>query len=1415
MTSNDSLFKSYEGLIIDDKYELIRFLGAGSFGAVYEAQHLGLGVKRALKFLVRQLESELASAGSDPLDWSASNDQAIAEAQQEAQALVALKHPNILTVHDLEVAKAPHQKLIYIVMDYADGGSLQDKLENGPLSPGDAEKIFSQVCAALDYAHNQEVIHLDLKPLNILLDKDGNALVCDFGLAQYLAAGKTHVSLGGIAGTFGYAPPEQLISGKVGRYSDIFALGATLHHMLTGSVPERTVSLGLKCSDALQLEMRQIIEKAGQPLPKHRYTSAEELAQALSVVLHPSTSTPAIAPAPVATIPASLISFWLAAEHDRLNALDQYLKDIEANLKAGNATEHTHRPALKKLIEAYAANLDATNEPKHEQCGAPDFAIALHSTGGAHRFTIGYVETKNIGIPLDKIEKSDQLKRYLRSLGNLILTDYLEFRWYVDGSLYRRGTLAYVGNGNRLKRVKKGDCEVDVLLQNFIAHAPQPVDDALMLAQHMARLTHLIRDIASEALKTGKASPLLVDLRHAFAQVLVPDMDDPKKVGEFADMYAQTLAYGLFAARCNHQGLQPFQRSGAAVEIPKTNPLLRHLFDTITGPDLDDEPYVGFVDDLTQLLANADIDAILSHFGRRASGQDPIMHFYETFLAAYDPRLREKRGVYYTPDAVVSYITRSVDYLLKTDFKLPAGLADTATISQEQHRVLVLDPATGTGTFLYHVIDQIRHVHQQAGNAGMWPGYVRQHLLPRLYGFELLAAPYAVAHLKLGLQLAAQDLDPAHRANWAYNFSGDERVNVFLTNTLEDAEREITSLFGPYRVISEEAKSASSVKKDMPIMVILGNPPYSGHSANRSDELTYVKKGSNYIAGWKVGNDGRAAPVMKKATRDLPKKKQPTFIGRLVRDYYFVDGKPLGEKNPKWLQDDYVKFIRWAQWRIERTGSGILAFITNHSYLDNPTFRGMRQSLLQTFDEIYVLNLHGNTKKRETSPGGGKDENVFEIQQGVAIGIFVKRPDGVKGEEARLAQVHHADYWGVEQSKTEQLMGNDISTTGWDVLTPEAPFYLLVPQDTGLRSEYEPWWQVVDIFPKNSVGIVTGHDNQTIAFERDDAKNLAADFNLPVSVVQPILYRPFDERFIVYDKKAVTRPRSGVMLHMLAGSNIGLVVPKRVEIAGPWQHVIATNKIIEHVAVSLKTIDSLFPLYVYPDEQDAEKKVLKLFNLLPWSPGEGGRVPNFNPEFISNLEVCLDAPFEPDPPRDQFGDLIGPTLVNGRPSYFIPEDVFGYIYAIMYSPTYRNRYAEFLKLDFPRIPITSDADLFWSLSRVGQRLAALHTFAKGSLPAHITSYPVRGNDVVAKAHPIYANGRVYINPGQYFDGVPEDVWKFVIGGYQVCEKWLKEQRGRVLLHDDLTTFQNIVVVIRETIELMRGIDASIKTWPIR
>ena len=615
-------------------------------------------------------------------------------------------------------------------------------------------------------------------------------------------------------------------------------------------------------------------------------------------------------------------------------SFDAYLKSIQKNLQQGS--ERSHYPALKGLLDAPDDGIDAVIEEKGNKAGIPDFTVKRRE------LLVGYVEAKDVGLDLDQIEKTEQLQRYLEAFPNLVLTNYLEFRWYVNGKRRQKEVFAD-RNANKLQA--KDTDKIAALLDQFLNYTGEIISSPEDLARQMARLTKAIRLATATALEGEDKNGELHQLKQGFSEVLLPDLND----ADFADMYAQTISYGLFAARVGHAQIPPaplkkgddsrFTRRTAGTYIPATNPFLKRLFNTIVETDAVSQ-IDWAIDDLVQLLSQVEMGSILENFGRRTRQEDPVVHFYETFLAAYNAALRKSRGVYYTPEPVVSFIVRSVDAILKDRFDLSLGLADNAKDPVTQKpRVQILDPATGTGTFLYEVVKQIYRNLEDIGMANQWDSYVRDNLLNRLFGFELLMAPYAIAHLKLGLQL--QEL--------GYQFKGKQRLGIYLTNTLDEALKKSEILFGQF--VAQEANEASIVKRDTPVMVVLGNPPYSGHSANKSE-----------------------------------------WISGLIQAYYHVDGLPLGERNSKWLQDDYVKFIRFGQWRIDRTGSGILAFITNHGYLNNPTFRGMRQSLEKTFDEIYLMDLHGNSKKKEVSPDGSPDKNVFDIQQGVAVAIMVKLP---------------------------------------------------------------------------------------------------------------------------------------------------------------------------------------------------------------------------------------------------------------------------------------------------------------------------------------------------------------------------------------------------------------------------------------
>ena len=1128
--------------------------------------------------------------------------------------------------------------------------------------------------------------------------------------------------------------------------------------------------------------------------------------------------------------PAKTMSEHLAA----------YLREIESARRLGNDTEHTHRPALKALLEALNQAVVVTNEPKHIQCGAPDLVVTRKKDG----LVLGYVEAKDVGVSLDEAAKSEQVKkRYLPALTNFLLTDYLQFRWFVDGQLRDKVVLGEAKPNGTVVPDAAACGRAEKILIEFLGREPVRIEGAEELARRLAPKTHLIRDGIVAAFQTGNASELLMGWRSVFAQTLLPELAEEGREAEFADMFAQTLAYGLFSARALGAPSARFTMSEAAKLIPKTNPFLRDFFDLITGPRLDDEPFAGYVQDVVTLLDCANMGTILEDFGKGVGAgrrRDPVVHFYETFLSAYDPKLRELRGVYYTPEPVVSYIVESIDWLLRERFGLKDGLADKSkvtatrqeggkTIEEESHRVLILDPATGTGTFLFEVVEQIRERFEKKHQKGLWPAYVHEHLLPRLFGFELLMAPYAVAHLKLGLELSARHLPELWRHDWAYQWQPNERLNIFLTNTLEDIDR-VADQLGPLAIVSREANAASAVKKHRPVLVVLGNPPYANFGRqNRND-----------------------------------------FILGLLDDYK----RGLNERKIN-LDDDFIKFLRWAHDRIERTGSGIVGFITNNVYLDGLTHRRMRESLLETFDEIYVLNLHGSAKKQETAPDGTKDDNVFDITVGVAIALFVKLPPGPRpggaaqkpGKKAAKphASVHHADLWGLRKHKYDWLGGHNAASTEWTTFQPDPPDFFFKPRNAKYEREWNQGWSIREAFVVSGNAIKTERDRVSIQLTRKESERVVADFRtLSVEELRKIyslgedsrdwsverakkdtldhpgskqfsqvLYHPFDIRHTWFSGRAkgfIGTPARELMSHLFAKDNLGLCCLRQAR-RGQTDAFFVSQGLVCKDIVSIFDIGTIFPLYLYPDGDTEMQRELV--------PHENGRRPNLAAQFVK-----------------EFAETVGLEFVaDGRGNHkktFGPEDIFHYAYAVFHAPSYRERYAEFLKLGFPRLPLTSDRTLLLRLCQRGEKLVALHLMREHGQYSDVEiCFDVPGSNVVEQVVyvppkaaitskgavarqaeltgeevastgrrelPSGPTGRVYINTKQYFEGVLPVVWEFRIGGYQVCEKWLKDRKGRTLAHDDIEHYQRTVAALSETRTLMAQIDSLIHDhggWPIK
>lgn len=999
---------------------------------------------------------------------------------------------------------------------------------------------------------------------------------------------------------------------------------------------------------------------------------------------------------------------------------DKYITGIIKKFKTGQTTEHSFRGDLQEFVERTVVGIQAINEPKRQKCGAPDYIIQKKN------LPIGYIEAKDIDKSLEIVDKTEQLDRYKASLDNLILTNYLEFWFYKNGEHVDTIKIAELQNG----KIKTYENEYQRLIngiRNFCDYQGQTIKSPKQLANLMAQKAVMIRDVIINTLELDSESSL-VSQRNAFKEILLHDLTNHT----FADMYAQTIAYGLFVARLNDTTLDDFSRQEARELISKNNPFLRQLFDYISGANLDDN-LIWIVDDLVEIFRCVDLNKLLKNYGRNTQMSDPFLHFYETFLESYDKVNKEKRGVYYTPQPVVRFIVSSVDKILKNEFKLTHGLADDTTIKHKRfvyvdtsnkrakqpkevweevdiYKVQILDPATGTGTFLAETIRKIYSyfVNQQ----GIWSQYVDKALIPRLNGFEIMMTPYVMCHLKLDLLLQDTGYITTNKTN---------RFNVYLTNALEKDE---TTKYPLLDWLSEEAKQAGRIKSETPIMVVMGNPPYSVSSCNKSD-----------------------------------------YIDEIMEVYK----KDLNEKNIQPLSDDYIKFIRMGETYIEKNKEGVLAYISNNSFLDGVIHRQMRKHLMETFDKIYILDLHGNAKKKECCIDGSKDENVFDIQQGVSINIFVKT--GMK-QPKELAKVYHAELLGVRENKFEYLNNNEFDTVEYKELEPVEPYYFFVPKDFNAQAYYKRGVKIDELFTVNASGVKTHHDNELVSMQPFDTKTN-----------QVYNYRPFDKRYINYDLSKVERPRCSLMKHFIIGSNIGLITVRQYAENIDFNHVCLTNSIADiRMTISNKGSCYVYPLYLYDDS--SEQKSFFTQN----------RKPNLNMDIVHSLETSLKLTFTPEKETSE--------------GTFAPIDILDYVYGVLHSNKYRAKYKEFLKIDFPRIPYPANSKYFFEVAELGKQLRQIHLMEAPEIKNLITSYPVSGDNEVEK--PEYKEGKVYINKMQYFDNVPELAWNFYIGGYQPAQKWLKDRKDRILSYDEIMHYQKIIVALVKTHELMQSIDKIVE-----
>ncbi|MGE0082949.1 MAG: type ISP restriction/modification enzyme [Desulfococcaceae bacterium] len=1060
-------------------------------------------------------------------------------------------------------------------------------------------------------------------------------------------------------------------------------------------------------------------------------------------------------------------------------SLSNYIIKVNKRYNSGLSGEHAYRTDLENLLREMVSGIEVTNEPeKVTACGNPDFVI----TKG--EIPIGYIEAKDVGADLNSKAFREQFDRYRSALDNLILTDYLHFQFIEHGKPVHQIRIGEI-DGKSVKALEKNFAQFANLIRNFCTFTGQTVTSPAKLAEMMAAKARLLQNILERVITSDEKTQENTSLRDQYATFkrnLIHDLS-PK---EFADIYAQTLAYGMFAARVHDTDLNDFSRQKAAELVPKSNPFLRKLFQNVAGYDIDCR-IKSTVDNLADVFRAADVEQLLKNFGKNTQ-TDPIIHFYETFLAEYDPRLRKARGVWYTPESVVKFIVRAVDDILKTEFGLAQGLADTSKtkicipeqgsgngrkIEKEVHRVQILDPACGTGTFLAEVLHHVYENHFR-NMQGAWPGYVEDHMIPRLNGFEILMASYAMAHLKLDMLLR----ETGHVSE------KDRRFHIYLTNSLEEHHPDTGTLFASW--LSAEANEANHIKRDAPIMVVLGNPPYSGESANK----------------------GR-------------------WIEKLMEDYKKEPGgkEKLKEKNSKWINDDYVKFLRYGQHFIEKNGEGILAFINPHGYLDNPTFRGMRWNLLKTYDKIYTVDLHGNSKKKEVCPDGGKDENVFDIMQGVSINIFVKTG---KKKEDEPGRVFHFDLYGKREEKYAFLRKNHIKQIAFTKLPNAKPDYFFVQKNFDLRKIYSRGFSVSELFTVNGTGIVTKRDSLCIGDSADYSYNAALDilqlpkqefyrkYNLPedvrdwqyewavkdiqdhklnISHVKKINYRPFDIRYIYYTGRSrgfMGWPVLKIMQHFLNGENTGLIF-KRGDVEEKASPVFVSKYITDFRSWSrpgMQGGDYMAPLYLYPEingQQNIDERQ--------------ERIPNLNMKITAQIAKGIDFTFTPEKEKSR--------------NTFAPIDILDYIYAVLHSQNYRETYREFLKIDFPRVPYPDDTKTFWKLVKFGSELRTLHLLENPKAGQFITAYPQPGDNIITRCvgkkdfeitDRKKQTGRVWISDTQYFEGVPIIAWEFYIGGYQPAQKWLKDRKGRKLDFADILHYQKIISALAETDNIMKKID---------
>jgi len=1025
-----------------------------------------------------------------------------------------------------------------------------------------------------------------------------------------------------------------------------------------------------------------------------------------------------------------------------MNIFKDYLKSLKT-FKISEITESTYRNKLQDLLETIAKEINPKikiiHEPKREgRFGSPDYKVTITDN------IIGYIENKPIGEDLDKVLRSEQIEKYKSLSDNIIITNYIEFIWLKDRNVTKRESLSYLTDFEEKKVGLDSNREqaVKELIKNFFSRAPKGISNTKKLAEALSIRARILKDFLNKELKRQEEEHRegkLYGLYETFKKYVFNELS----IEEFSDTFAQNLVYGLFLAKLNAD-TDLVNLYNAKKYISSSFELIKELVGFLDELDKDEYKETRWiVEEVLTVMNSLELKSISKALSFRKIKEseellikDPYVYFYEDFLYSYDKKLKKSKGIYYTPPPVVNFIIRAIDYILQNSFKISGGLIN-------YNKVTVLDFATGTGTFLLEILKLIfKKLPEGSGKKDL---IIKEHILKNLFGFEYLIAPYTIAHLKLSQFLKDNN----------YSLRNDERFQIFLTNTLESVGKQLEIPLLP--ALSDETKKARKIKEE-PILVITGNPPYSGHSKNTGEWITDK-----------------------------------------IKDYYYINGKPLGEKNTKWLQDDYVKFFRFAQYKMETVNEGVVGIITNHSFLDNPTFKGMRKSLMGTFNQMYFLDLHGNKKKREKTPDGKEDGNVFDIEQGVSISILLKNNNLEK-------KILISDYWGSRNEKYKKCINEDISNIKWQEITPELPHYLFKYQDKNLKNTYDTFYNLKEIFELNSVGIVSGRDSFAIALSKEELLERAKVFtNEDISdsdlynilnlkkkenwdlykirnnirritdidkYLKEIDYRVFDLRYIFYHKDIIERDRFEVMKQMF-NENIALLVNRQVRLDS-YSHAFITKRISDlHIMETANACPYHFPLYRY----------------------------NYNKGLLKGIDKEIKS--------DNLKKEFKLFLVNLYKKNYSPEEILGYIYSILYSPIYRTKYFEFLKRDFPRIPFTRDIKYFEKLSELGKKLIITHLIEE--TPKYkIGNFMGKGDNRVESL--IYEDNKIKINKNQYFNDVSSEIYSFQIGSYKVLYKHLRDRKNKLLNLEEIENIERIIKAIKFTLDQMKIINDLTKDW---